>query len=62
LSTGTSDSTYTVQNRTIAVEDGEIAIRTITPTPLAGEDPEYPVLVFFHGGGPIPYQMISRWR
>ncbi|KAJ6506873.1 Alpha/Beta hydrolase protein [Mycena sanguinolenta] len=45
-----ADSTYTVQNRTIAVEDGETAIRTITPTPLAGEDPEYPVLVFFHGG------------
>ncbi|KAJ6506536.1 Alpha/Beta hydrolase protein [Mycena sanguinolenta] len=46
-----ADSTYTVQNRTIAVEDGEIAIRTVSPTPLAGEDPKYPVLVFFHGGG-----------
>ncbi|KAF7341796.1 Esterase/lipase/thioesterase [Mycena sanguinolenta] len=45
------DSTYIVENRTIAVEGGEIAIRTISPTPVAGEEAEYPVLVFFHGGG-----------
>ncbi|KAJ7260423.1 alpha/beta-hydrolase [Mycena haematopus] len=44
-------STYTVENHTIAVEGGEIGIRTISPTPVADEAPEYPVLVYFHGGG-----------
>ncbi|KAJ7244641.1 Alpha/Beta hydrolase protein [Mycena haematopus] len=45
------ESTYTVENLTIAVEGGEIGIRTISPTPVANEAPEYPVLVNFHGGG-----------
>ncbi|KAJ7244638.1 hypothetical protein B0H12DRAFT_1129083, partial [Mycena haematopus] len=43
--------TYTVENHTIAVDSGEINIRTISPTPVAYEGPEYPVLVYFHGGG-----------
>ncbi|KAF7341797.1 Esterase/lipase/thioesterase [Mycena sanguinolenta] len=46
-----ADSTYTVENRTIAVDGGEIAIRTFSPIPVADEEPEYPMLVFFHGGG-----------
>ncbi|KAJ6506750.1 Alpha/Beta hydrolase protein [Mycena sanguinolenta] len=46
-----AESAYTVENHTIAVEGGEIAIRTVSPTPTATEEPEYPVLVFFHGGG-----------
>ncbi|KAJ7244632.1 alpha/beta-hydrolase [Mycena haematopus] len=46
-----NDSTYTVKNHKIAVDGGEIGIRTISPTPVADEGPEYPVLVYFHGGG-----------
>ncbi|KAF7341791.1 Abhydrolase-3 domain-containing protein [Mycena sanguinolenta] len=45
------DSTYTVKDHTIAVDGVEIVIRTVSPTPLPNEDPEYPVLVYFHGGG-----------
>ncbi|KAJ6506871.1 Alpha/Beta hydrolase protein [Mycena sanguinolenta] len=46
-----TDSAYTVENRAIAVGGGEIAIRTILPTPVTDEHPEFPVLVWFHGGG-----------
>ncbi|KAF7341799.1 Esterase/lipase/thioesterase [Mycena sanguinolenta] len=45
------ESAHTVENRTIAVRGGEIAIRTISPTPLPEEGSVFPVLVWFHGGG-----------
>ncbi|KAJ6506914.1 Alpha/Beta hydrolase protein [Mycena sanguinolenta] len=45
------DTTYTVKDRTIAVDGAEIAIRIVSPTPLPDEAPEFPVLVWFHGGG-----------
>ncbi|KAJ6564727.1 Alpha/Beta hydrolase protein [Mycena capillaripes] len=46
-----ADSDYTVEDHTIAVQDGEICVRTISPTPTKDEHPGFPVLVFFHGGG-----------
>lgn len=46
-----SDSEYAIQNHTTAVQDGEICIRTISPTPTQDEDKGFPVLVYFHGGG-----------
>ncbi|KAJ6506765.1 Alpha/Beta hydrolase protein [Mycena sanguinolenta] len=46
-----ADSAYTVENHRITVEGGEIAIRTVSPTPTVAEEPEYPALVWFHGGG-----------
>ncbi|KAJ6564695.1 Alpha/Beta hydrolase protein [Mycena capillaripes] len=46
-----ADSEYAVQNHIIAVQDGEICVRTISPTPTEDEGHGFPVLVFFHGGG-----------
>ncbi|KAJ6526469.1 Alpha/Beta hydrolase protein, partial [Mycena vulgaris] len=46
-----ADTAYRVVNRTIPVDGGEIAIRCIQPTPQEGEDAEFPVLVWIHGGG-----------
>ncbi|KAJ7861450.1 Alpha/Beta hydrolase protein [Mycena olivaceomarginata] len=45
------DSMYKLENHTVAVEDGEICVRTVSPTPREDESPEFPVLVYFHGGG-----------
>ncbi|KAJ7892203.1 Alpha/Beta hydrolase protein [Mycena leptocephala] len=42
---------YKLEDHIIAVEDGEISVRAISPTPTENEDPEFPVLVYFHGGG-----------
>ncbi|KAJ7866124.1 Alpha/Beta hydrolase protein [Mycena leptocephala] len=42
---------YKLEDYIIAVEDGEISVRAISPTPAENEDPEFPVLVYFHGGG-----------
>jgi acetyl esterase/lipase len=44
---------YKLEDHIIAVEDGEISVRAISPTPTENEDPEFPVLVYFHGGGAI---------
>ncbi|KAF7366185.1 Esterase/lipase/thioesterase [Mycena venus] len=46
-----AESTYKLEDHQIAVEGGEIRVRIISPTPTDGEDSEYPVLVYFHGGG-----------
>jgi acetyl esterase/lipase len=49
----TLDSMYKLENHTVAVEDGDICIRTVSPTPREDESPEFPVLVYFHGGGAV---------
>jgi acetyl esterase/lipase len=56
------DSKYTVENHTIAVEDGEICVRTISPMPTKDESPNFPVLVYFHGGGVFLTIILSRVR
>ncbi|KAJ7851061.1 Alpha/Beta hydrolase protein [Mycena olivaceomarginata] len=45
-----SDSAYKLEDHTVAVEDGEINVRTVSPT-TGGGDGQLPVLVYFHGGG-----------
>ncbi|KAJ7915034.1 Alpha/Beta hydrolase protein [Mycena leptocephala] len=44
-------SQYAMENHTIAVVGGEICVRVIMPTPTGDENPEFPVMVWFHGGG-----------
>jgi acetyl esterase/lipase len=60
-SVGILDSKYIVENHTIAVEDGEICIRTISPTPTTDESPTFPVLIYFHGGGSF-LTIILSWH
>ncbi|KAJ7476453.1 Alpha/Beta hydrolase protein [Mycena latifolia] len=42
---------YSVSNRTVRVEGGEIPIRCIQPVPREGENGGFPILVWLHGGG-----------
>ncbi|KAJ7786683.1 Alpha/Beta hydrolase protein [Mycena olivaceomarginata] len=51
---------YTLENHTIPVEDGEICVRTVSPKPTADEISDFPVLVFFHGGGWVVGSIDSR--
>ncbi|KAJ7805118.1 Alpha/Beta hydrolase protein [Mycena olivaceomarginata] len=51
---------YTLENHTIPIEDGEICVRTVSPTPTADETSDFPVLVFFHGGGWVVGGIDSR--
>ncbi|KAJ7800155.1 Alpha/Beta hydrolase protein [Mycena olivaceomarginata] len=44
---------YVLENHTIPVEDGEIRVRTVSPTPTADETSDFPILVYFHGRGSI---------
>ncbi|KAF8181748.1 Alpha/Beta hydrolase protein [Mycena galopus ATCC 62051] len=46
-----SESTYKLEDHIFPVEDGEIRVRTISPTPTPNEDSEFPILVYLHGGG-----------
>jgi acetyl esterase/lipase len=46
-----SESTYKLEDHIVPVEDGEIRVRTISPTPTPNEDSEFPVLVYLYGGG-----------
>ncbi|KAF8179709.1 Alpha/Beta hydrolase protein [Mycena galopus ATCC 62051] len=46
-----SDSAYKLEDHIVAVEDGEINVRTVMPTSTDGEEGQFPVLVYFHGGG-----------
>ncbi|KAJ7245220.1 Alpha/Beta hydrolase protein [Mycena rebaudengoi] len=46
-----SDTAYTVENHTVAVDGGEISVRCIQPTPVDGESDGFPILCWFHGGG-----------
>ncbi|KAJ7311724.1 Alpha/Beta hydrolase protein [Mycena albidolilacea] len=55
-----ADSMYTLENHTISVEDGEICVRTVSPMPTADESSDFPVLVFFHGGGWVVGSIDSR--
>ncbi|KAF8167082.1 Alpha/Beta hydrolase protein [Mycena galopus ATCC 62051] len=52
------DSMYKVEDHPIAIEDGEIYVRTVSPTPR-GNETEFPVLVYFHPGGAIWFLVIS---
>ncbi|KAJ7870728.1 Alpha/Beta hydrolase protein [Mycena olivaceomarginata] len=45
-----SDSAYKLEDHTVAVEDGEINVRTVSPA-TGGGNGQLPVLVYFHGGG-----------
>ncbi|KAJ7110518.1 Alpha/Beta hydrolase protein [Mycena epipterygia] len=45
------DSSYSVENRIIPVDGGEISIRCIQPVPRADETGGFPILVWLHGGG-----------
>ncbi|KAF7333119.1 Abhydrolase-3 domain-containing protein [Mycena venus] len=46
-----SDSAYKLEDHTVAVEGGEIIVRTVSPILAGGENGPLPVLVYFHGGG-----------
>jgi carboxylesterase type B len=49
-----------MENHTIAVEGDEICVRVIMPTPTGDENPEFPVMVWFHGGGvPASLKFVS---
>ncbi|EIW57076.1 uncharacterized protein TRAVEDRAFT_49886 [Trametes versicolor FP-101664 SS1] len=45
-----SESTYTLRDETVAVEDGEIIVRNVVPV-VEDERETFPVLVNIHGGG-----------
>ncbi len=47
----TVDSSYTVKNYQVPVDDGEILVRSVVPTPLEGEQGAYPLFVWYHAGG-----------
>ncbi|KAI0077157.1 hypothetical protein K474DRAFT_1707592 [Panus rudis PR-1116 ss-1] len=47
-----ADTEYRVEDHTVPVDGGEIAVRVIIPTRSGAENlTEYPLLVWFHGGG-----------
>ncbi|GBE82847.1 AB hydrolase superfamily protein [Sparassis crispa] len=45
-----AESAYRVEDHKIAVEDGEITVRCLTPTTGDAEE-RFPLLIWFHGGG-----------
>ncbi|KAK7036353.1 Esterase/lipase/thioesterase [Favolaschia claudopus] len=47
------ESSYKVQDHALKVDGGEITVRVVTPVPTAdeGAEFEFPVMVYFHGGG-----------
>ncbi|THH13380.1 hypothetical protein EW146_g6833 [Bondarzewia mesenterica] len=45
------DSEYRVEDHNVAVENGEIRVRCLIPTPAGVQGRTYPVLVWYHGGG-----------
>ncbi|KAJ7813340.1 Alpha/Beta hydrolase protein [Mycena olivaceomarginata] len=51
---------YTLENHTIPVEDGEIRVRTVSPTPTADETSDFPILVYSHGRGWVVGSINSR--
>ena len=44
------ESAYTIEDKTVPVEGGEISVRIVVPTSEVKEE-TFPVLVWFHGGG-----------
>jgi len=44
-------SDYSVEDRKLPVDGGEILLRCLTPTPNNGEGRTYPLLYWVHGGG-----------
>ncbi|KAJ7648142.1 hypothetical protein B0H17DRAFT_435951 [Mycena rosella] len=44
-------SQYAVEEHAIAVEGSKIRVRTISPTPEGTENHEFPILVYYYGGG-----------
>ena len=48
-------SEYKIEDRTIPVDNGEILVRCVLPTPSGeGGIGPYPLFVWYHGGGNIP--------
>ncbi|KAJ7656580.1 hypothetical protein B0H17DRAFT_1146182 [Mycena rosella] len=54
-------STYKLKDHIVPVEDGEIRVHTISPTPTPNEDSEFPVLVYLHGGDSLP-SIVSQFE
>ncbi|KAJ7710410.1 Alpha/Beta hydrolase protein [Mycena rosella] len=46
-----AESSYDILDRNIVVDGGEILVRCIRPVPREHEGKEFPILVWFHGGG-----------
>lgn len=48
------ESEYRLEDRSIPVENGEISVRCLFPTPSGNSSKgPYPLLVWYHGGGTI---------
>ncbi len=45
------DSLYTVKDYQVPVDDGEILVRSVVPTPMEGEKGDYPLFVWYQAGG-----------